>query len=361
MNKQFYIYGAGIVATSIYTAIKQLYHHIPLAFLVSDKKGNPTQMEGIPVLELSEIGDLDSGHQIVIATPEMHHEAIAKSLYELGVHKEQLRFVDNGLENSLMESYYSEQQDFKTVGEWLKNLADGEQKQDIAETEFFVFQAKCHVDKPLKNKMQIPDYVKPIQVGTAFTDESIAPIKDNAGDNISGKNRNYCELTATYYAWKNSGAQYKGLCHYRRLFDISEQQLQSLLGEMPDVILPYPSIHYPDMDSQHKRYVNDQDWNAMLQAMKEVAPEYYEAYVTDVSKQHYFYNYNMLIARREVFDDYCSFLFAVLERTEELTNPKGWERADRFAGYLGENLTTIYFRKNREKLRIVHAGKLWLT
>ena len=61
----------------------------------------------------------------------------------------------------------------------------------------------------------------------------------------------------------------------------------------------------------------------------------------------------MLIAKREVFDDYCDFLFSVLERTEELALPKGAERADRFAGYLGENLTTIYFRKNKDKFEAV--------
>ena len=85
----------------------------------------------------------------------------------------------------------------------------------------------------------------------------------------------------------------------------------------------------------------------------------YEKAIAD--GEQFFNNFNMLIAKSAVFDDYCSFLFKVLERTEELTTPKGWERADRFAGYLGENLTTIYFLKNREKLKIAYAGKIWLT
>lgn len=85
----------------------------------------------------------------------------------------------------------------------------------------------------------------------------------------------------------------------------------------------------------------------------------YEKAVAD--GEQFFNNFNMLIAQSAVFDDYCNFLFAVLERTEELTTPKGWERAERFAGYLGENLTTIYFLKNRDKLKIAYAGKMWLT
>ena len=68
-----------------------------------------------------------------------------------------------------------------------------------------------------------------------------------------------------------------------------------------------------------------------------------------------------MIARQDVFDDYCNFLFSVLSRTEELTTPKGWERSDRFAGYLGENLTTLYFMANKDRLKILHAGKIWLT
>lgn len=371
MSKSFYIYGAGIVATSLYTAIRQLYNCRPIAFLVSVKEGNPSEIDGIPVLALTQEENVDDNAKYLIATPAIHHEMIADSLYRLGIEKVQLIFADNQLENRLMEQYYQREKGFITVSQLLHN--DERVDNCLAAIEnlhwnsvlhdIVVYQARCHVDKPLNNPVMMPDYICPIQVGAVFTDKVIADVRDNLGDNISHKNRNYCELTGTYYAWKNSRTSYKGLCHYRRIFDISKEQLQTLINrhEDVDVILPYPSVHYPDISGQHKRYINEDDWNAMLMAMKEVAPEYYEAYIKDVSKQNYFYNYNMVIAKSEVFDDYCNFLFTVLEKTEELTVPKGWERADRFAGYLGENLTTIYFRKNRDKLKIVHAGKLWLT
>lgn len=376
MNGVFYIYGAGIVATSIYTAIRELYNCSPKAFLVSGREGNPFEIDGIPVLVLSEIEVADSNVKYLIATPEIHQEVIVESLFQLGIEEEQLILIDNQMENALLEEYYCSLQELETLSELLQNVNsfnNGDVKQVCSShyntklievmRGFLVYQAKCHVDKPLNNPIPTPDYVCPIQVGAALTDKVIADVRDNFGDNISHKNRNYCELTGTYFAWKNSRTSYKGLCHYRRVFDISEEQLQTLINryEDVDVILPYPSVHYPDISGQHKRYINEDDWNAMLMAMKEVAPEYYEAYIKDVSKQRYFYNYNMLIAKNEVFDDYCNFLFTVLEKTEELTVPKGWERADRFAGYLGENLTTIYFRKNQDNLKIVHAGKLWLT
>ena len=42
----------------------------------------------------------------------------------------------------------------------------------------------------------------PIQVGTALTDRRLEGMayRDNEGDNISGKNPDYCELTAQYWA-----------------------------------------------------------------------------------------------------------------------------------------------------------------
>ena len=372
-EKRFYIYGAGIVASTVYTAIKNIYDQVPNAFYVSDTRWNLPQIDGIPVLGAEQIDSLNRECMYLVATPKVHHDVIADRLLQAGVTKDQLIFVDNQLENKLLDTYFSASQEFVTASEFLNEdkesvdfegnkalgVHDGDSlNQAIMPT---VFQAKCHVDKVLRSAVEMPEYIQPIQVGAALTDMVISSVQDNLGENISAKNRNYCELTATYYAWKNSDAEYKGLCHYRRIFELSAEQVKRLFAECDvDVILPYPSIHYPDISVQHKYCVNDGDWNAMLQALQEVAPDYYNAY-EEVFGGQYFYNFNMLIAKREVFDDYCQFMFSVLERAEELTTPKGWERADRFAGYMGENLTTLYFRKNRDKLKIAHAGKLWLV
>ena len=74
------------------------------------------------------------------------------------------------------------------------------------------------------------DYIKtecliPIQVGRA-----IAPYKldycigDDTGDNISHKNKNWCELTAMYWQWKNVDADYYGLFHYRRYLSFRHEK-----------------------------------------------------------------------------------------------------------------------------------------
>lgn len=411
----FCIYGAGIVATSIYTAIKTLYNRTPLFFLISDvpegkRDEEPTQIDGIAVKRLSEwkselqaanildesgINNLMSGSDnsgisaalpeyYLVLAPEIHHPSIVESLHSLNIEDSHICLFTNELENKFMEDYYSSLNSHKTVisvaGSHVSSNAGDEIKQtnekngqivlsdmkssNMQLPNIQVFQAKCHVDRPLQGVKENPSYIYPIQVGADLTDIVITELRDNVGDNISTKNRNYCELTATYYAWKNSSVSYKGLCHYRRIFDIDNEQMQALLDRKSewDVILPYPSIHYPNISTQHLRYIKDADWNAMLTALKETAPDYLEAYSNLVSSgEKYFYNYNMLIARAEIFDDYCSFLFKVLERAEEFTTPRGAARADRFAGYMGENLTTLYFLKNRDKLNILHAGKIWLT
>ncbi len=361
MNSRSFIYGAGIVASSIYTAMKALYHFSPAAFLVSDSAGNPARIDGVPVRLLSDIADFGLADRIYIATPEEHHGTIVSMLAERGIAQEQIVLADNQFENHLLEEYYRSLPGFTTAAE----LLAGDHGENIAKLQDIqVFQAKCHVDKPLKKETPIPAYVLPIQVGAVFADQRIARLQDNTGENISEKNRNYCELTAGYYAWKNSKAAYKGLCHYRRIFDLDERQMEALLERRQewDVVIPYPSVQYPDISAQHGRYLKEADWQAMLEALRQTAPEYLEAYEQAVNKgERYFLNFNMLIARAEVFDEYCEFLFRVLGRAEELVFPRGWERADRFAGYMGENLTTIYFLANRDRLKIVCSGKLWLT
>lgn len=392
----FCIYGAGIVASSAYMAIKTLYNRNPLFFLVSDPNDQggsmeqtPAEINGIVVKTLSEWAgevqgitpELEIPQYYLVATPEAHHDAIKATLLSsktVTIKDEQVILFTSELENRLMEEYYRKVEGCTTAFSIIAKARVHEKNVDAVEgmdvaacapisesklPSIQVFQAKSHIDKQLRSQSAVASYVYPIQVGAALTDRRLVDLQDNQGDNISAKNRNYCELTATYYAWKHSHAAYKGICHYRRIFDISEQQMQRLL-EMKqewDVILPYPSIHYPNISAQHSRYVKEADWNAMLRALEEVAPEYLNAYEKSVAAgEQFFHNFNMLIAKASVFDDYCDFLFRVLKRTEELTTPKGWERADRFAGYLGENLTTIYFLKNRDKWKIMYAGKLWL-
>lgn len=111
LQSPFCIYGAGIVATSVYTAIRTLYHKKPLFFLVSDaghKEGldkPPEEIDGISVKRLEEwrqeqitvqrmLADRNQAEQTettvgrmtdipavyIVATPEEHHAVIIETL-----------------------------------------------------------------------------------------------------------------------------------------------------------------------------------------------------------------------------------------------------------------------------------------
>ena len=70
------------------------------------------------------------------------------------------------------------------------------------------------------------DVFKPIHVGAALSDRKMDIITDAEGDSISIKNREYCELTAIYWAWKNDkSSEWVGLMHYRRFlaFDFIDE------------------------------------------------------------------------------------------------------------------------------------------
>ena len=88
---------------------------------------------------------------------------------------------------------------------------------------------------------------------------------------------------------------------------------------------------------------------------KELYPDYAAA-LAQIESQPYLYNYNIILARKQVLKDYCSWLFPLLERIEQRSIPMGSERADRYLGYMGESLCTLYFMANKDRLTIVHSG-----
>ena len=344
------IYGAQMVAVSIYYAMKALYPKLEvLAFVVSKMQGNPAMIDGVPVIPLEMYErKADKGHKILIAVPENFHAEISEGLKAKGFVN--YICIDSVTEAEIMRRYYQENKYF----ELLSSTSKGEEKADL-----FVGMSKFHKDRQLNGSYAIPDYIHSVQAGAALTDTRVAEFEDDIGENISHKNVNYSELTALYWIGKHRSSEYMGLFHYRRMLDINEEDLFRLRENDIDVILPYPTVHYPNIQEHHKRYLKEQDWEAMLQALEELAPKYAEK-LPEIFQKQFFYNYNMVIAKEKVFKDYCNWLFPILERTEELSTPKGSERADRYIGYLGENLTTLYFMVHADDLRIVHTGRRML-
>lgn len=342
---QIVIFGAKSIALGACLAIKRLYPEFEVSgFMVSSLSGNGNCLCGLPVREIEYYKDKNIW--ILVATPEDIQSGIEQMLRDKGF--QNIICLDSERESVLMGRYFESINKFPSL------------KDKIAE----VYMAKFYKDKPLKNAYQIPDWIYPIQVGTALTGERVSAIVDDSGENISVKNVNYCELTALYWIWKNrlredEGTPYLGLFHYRRFLDIADEDLLQIKNENVDVVLPYPTVHEPDISEHHSRYIAESDWEAMLQALWELQPEYAREFPA-ILKQPYLYNYNIIIARRNILRDYCEWLFPILERTEDLSKPRGWERADRYIGYLGENLLTLYFMYHTGEWNLKHVGRKML-
>lgn len=366
--KNIIIFGAQAIALGTYRVIKKIYSERDiLCFLVSKRGINASKLGGIVVEEIDSFSaSLSSSEkeaaEVWIATPEPVMPEIEVLLEEHGFcnHKR----VTSRVFAELMEAYFADSERVvslyslpvsvlqERVDEVPENACDAVQ----------VFMAKFYRDKQLTGIYHIPEWVTPIQVGAALCVERVAEILDCEGENISQKNVNYSELTALYWIWKNrlektvdDGVKYYGLAHYRRMLDVSEEDIARLLENDVDAVLPYPMPYEPNIHAHHERYLKEADWKALLQAMEEVQPEYAKAF-PEVLEQEYMCNYNIVLAKKEVLRDYCRWLFPILERAEELSVPKGCDRADRYIGYMGETLTTLYFMVNREKLKIVHTG-----
>ena len=354
------IYGAQGYALGAYKAVKTLYPRREIScFLVTRMDGNPQILGGIPVKTLAAYAGELSGEEkrqveILIATPDKVQPDIEEILENFGFRQHRRLTFSRWTE--LMKLFHARQGTFLP----LSALPVGCHMPFIR-----MYMVKSHVDKPLRDNVSLPEYVLPLQAGADCCAVRVADLADNTGEHISWKNGNYCELTALYWMWKNKLAavgsedgeegQYFGLCQYRRGFDFSGDDLLRLADNDVDAVLPYPLPYEPDIHAHHERYIKEGDWQAMLQALMELQPEYAEAF-PKILGQQYLYNFNVVLAKKKVLRDYCNWLFPVLERTEELSIPKGSERNDRYIGYMGETLETLYFMKNADRLNVVHTG-----
>lgn len=358
------IFGAQGYALGAYEAMTALCPQRPVRFFLVSKIGyNANTLRGVPVREIADVaGEISPDErrkiEVIISTPENVQTEIEEILEDFGFTNHQR--MTSARWDEMMKLYHTKLGRFRP----LSTLPIGNMLPFIR-----IFMAKHEKDSTLNVEYEIPEYVVPIQVGAAISKTRIASVRDDIGDNISNRNVNYSELSALYWIWKNKlgnidrtdvGRQYYGLMQYRRIFDLSDDDMLRLMDNDVDVLLPYPMPYDPNINEHHKRWIKDSDWDVMLAALRELHPDYAD-YFQEVLSQEFLYNYNLILAKKAVLFDYCDWLFPVLMRTEELSDPKGDERADRYIGYMGETLLTLYFMKNSERLNIVHIGCRLLT
>lgn len=204
-----------------------------------------------------------------------------------------------------------------------------------------------------------PAYL-PIQVGKAISSVDLEITGDDSGDHISARNPSYCELTAAYWSWKNAPADISGLVHYRRYFRGSgwngvatSTEIETWL-ENVDVVVARPRNYY--IESVRSHYANTHyecDLDVARTALATHSPEYVRSF-DSVMKQRHLSLYNMMIARRDIWDEYCNWLFPILEDCYDVID---WETYNphqrRVIGYLAELLLNVWLVQSSNRHRIL--------
>lgn len=358
-SEQIVIYGARIVAREVANCLIGAPYHLSInVFMVSDMENNPESIMGIKVMDIAEGKKYYQNALILVAVMEKYLDEIMENLKNNGFTNIIPLCFESDLWSDLRGNYYrelrtSQGREYNTVEEELEKVTDKES--DVAD-DVHIYMAKCHLDKMTRGDFSKYDWEIPIQVGAALTEQKICEVCDNQGDNISLKNREYCELTALYWIWKNDSAKYAGLCHYRRHFCLNKSELRKLSSSGIDVILTIPILNFPNVREAYSHDHLEEDWDTMLEAVEKLQPQYRET-ADKLQNGVFYYGYNMFIARKEVLDEYCEFLFPILKYCEEKCGKKEDKYQNRYIGFLAERLLSIFFLHNENKYKIVHARK----
>ncbi len=193
----------------------------------------------------------------------------------------------------------------------------------------------------------------PLQVGAEGKSFDFGYQKDNEGENISSRNPGYCELTGLYWAWKNLDADYIGLVHYRRHFSsgrgknewervLTYEDLQPYLGKVK-IFVPKKRRYY--IESLYSHYAHTH-YACQLDETKKIIAENYSEYIESydrVVKRTYGYMFNMMLMERNLFQEYCEWLFDILFALEKrLDMPELSDFQKRYYGRVSEIIFNVW-------------------
>lgn len=170
-------------------------------------------------------------------------------------------------------------------------------------------------------------------------------------ENIDNMNPWYCELTGLYHMWKHEKDDVVGLEHYRRYFlndnnkILSEAEIRETLKDN-DVILrrfifkdygQRDGFWWLEKDDVMKYFIeflyqlNEPDFAMFTLHQLQVCPEFAQC--------------NMFIAKREVMEKYCEWLFGHLEKLDF----EKFKAYPRVMGYLTEFTFYAWLTYNKYK------------
>ena len=193
---------------------------------------------------------------------------------------------------------------------------------------------------------------------------------DDFGNSISEKNPYYCELTGLYWAWKNLNSDYIGLVHYRRYLGswkrklmfwkkdpfyavLSKKEIAKMLKEN-DIILPIKRYYFIESLYSHYAHTHyEEHLLATRKIIEQTTPEYLSAY-DRVMKRTSGHMFNMFIMSREKCNEYCSWLFPILEKLEAQVDLEQYDDFQkRMFGRVSELLLNVWIEQKQYAYKCV--------
>lgn len=356
-KKKVYIAGAHSRGRTLRAYLEYLYPDLAVeAFLVDDMSENQEIVDGLPVLLIGQ--GLHAEYPVYLGMRGVNHEKVTGELQTVGM--EEIIPVTVELDMRLRNEYVRRHaanggRTFLVIDELQAN------GQEMRERAARIYVAGSAYDKPLQDKYSYIREEALLQVGAALTKVRISPeaLLDYEGDNISERNRQFCELTGLYWIWKNAREDYVGLVHYRRHFLLPDNWLERMIENNVDVILPVPLYVAPSIAENYKERHIASDWEYLMEYFREKLPEEYGA-AQQVFGGNLYSPCNMLIARKEVLDALCEWIFPILFAVAEHGGEKEDAYLNRYPGFISERLITYFFETQREDYQVVYANKNFL-
>lgn len=209
-----------------------------------------------------------------------------------------------------------------------------------------------------KYRMPADEIYLPVQVGAAgresVEDKGRIWQRDDEGENISELNPFFCELTGLYWAWKNLTDDYIGLAHYRRHFSLhphdrdkwnavlKRKEIEDDLGKIRAFVPSKRRYYIETLYSHyaHTHYASQLDETRNIIEGK--YPDYLDSFDKSV-KQTWGYMFNMMIMERELFCEYCSWLFDILFELRKRIGKEAEESLDKYQGRFYGRISEIIF------------------
>ena len=176
----------------------------------------------------------------------------------------------------------------------------------------------------------------PISTGALTNTKFKNILQDNLEQNISNMNEIFADLTAQYWIWKNVKGQYVGIENHNKhfLFDPNKKKKRAYypisieayskifqkynvkeiykIIEQYDIILPYKqNFNNITLIEQYKIFHNELNYANFEKILVKNNPQYAK-YIYNQRKLTDMYLCNIKIMKKELFNQFCSFIFPSL-------------------------------------------------